>query len=245
MKLSPGKRVFAVSGEMLARAGVGSAFVFYAATVVGFEGEDLLIEGKTGPNYKVHPAYVIVAPDDPKIRLGDPIITEYAGVMKHAMISKIVSGRLLVRYTDVDGRGPEGYLKPKETTIIPQTDGLVSGNYAAFREGDTFRHVLLISSVMISGTKQWLVLGYAGAAQLVPESALVPIPVKLKAKPGDVVWAESVGVLRKATIQSADTPGFFTVKYERAGRPATLGLGFVVPPLLPEENEKRPKKSGF
>lgn len=239
IKLSPGKRVFAVSGEMLARAKAGSTFVFYAATVVGFEGDDLLIEGKSGPNYKVHPAYVIAAPDDPKIRTGDPIITEYTGVMKHAIVNKIMPGRILVRYTDVDARAPEGYLKPKETTIIPQNNGLQSGNYAAWREGDIYRHVLLISSIMANNTKQWLVLGYAGAAHVVPESALTAIPVKLKVKEGESVWAESVGILRRATVQNADTPGFFTVKYERAGRPVTLGLGFV---SLPLENDD-PKKT--
>lgn len=237
VKLSPDKRVFAVSGEMLARAKPGSTFVLYTAKVVGFEGDDLLIEGKSGPNYKVHPSYVIAAPDDPKIKVGEPIITEYTGVMKHAIVNKILQGgRIVVRYTDVDARAPEAYLKPKETTIIPQINGLQGGNYAAWKEGDIYRHVLLISSVVVNNTKQWLVLGYAGAAHIVPETALTAIPIKLKAKEGETVWAESVGVLRRATVQNADTAGFFTVKYERAGRPATLGLGFIMPPLEGSEN---------
>jgi hypothetical protein len=67
----------------------------------------------------------------------------------------------------------------------------------------------------------------------VDEASLQPIPVQFSPKPGAVVWAEWVGSMRKATVQSVDDPGFFTVKFERAGRPATVGWGLIMAP--PEE----------
>jgi hypothetical protein len=229
IKLDPGRRVFTVSSELLARAKLGSTLVFYAATVVGFEGDDLIIEGKGGPNYKVHPGYVIPAPDDPKIRVGDPVLTEYAGVMKHAAVLKMAKGRVHVRYTDMDPRTPEGQLKEKETRFIKQTNGLLPGNYAALRDGEDFRHVLLISPAVEGEKKRWLVLGYGSAAQLVDEASLTVIPVKWTARPGALVFAESVGMMRRATVQSVDEPAFFTVKYDRAGRPVTVGWGLIMP----------------
>lgn len=230
IKLDPGRRVFTVSSEMLARAKLGTTLVFYAATVVGFEGEDLIIEGKGGPNYKVHPGYVIPVPDVPKLRVGHPVLTEYAGAMKHAAVIKIAKGRVHVRYTDMDPRTPEGQLKEKEVRFIPQADGLVPGNYAAAQEGEEWRHVLLVSPAVEGEKKRWFVLGYGSAAKLVEEASLRPIPVKWDPKPGTGVWAEHVGTMRKATVQSADDPGFFTVKYERAGRPAVVGWGLLMEP---------------
>ena len=37
--------------------------------------------------------------------------------------------------------------------------------------------------------------------------------------------------MRRATVQAADEVGLFTVKFERAGRPATIGWGLLTPPL--------------
>lgn len=233
IKLDPGRRVFTVSSEMLGRAKLGTTLVFYAATVVGFEGEDLIIEGKGGPSYKVHPGYVIPVPDAPKIRVGQAVLTEYAGAMRHAAVLKIAKGRVHVRYTDMDPRTPEGQLKEKETRFVPQSDGFAPGNFAAAREGEEHRHVLLISPAVEGEKKRWFALGYGSAAKLVDEASLSPIPVQFKPKPGETVWAEWVGSMRKATVQSVDDPGFFTVKFERAGRPATVGWGLIMPP--PEE----------
>ena len=127
---------------------------------------------------------------------------------------------------DLDARAPEASLKGGR--IAKQLDGLVPGNYAAFRKDAELLHVLLVSPADDGEKKRWFCLGFGGAAMLVDESALQPIPVKLQAKVGDVVLAEWVGTLRKATIQGAVDPAFFTVKYDRAGRPATLGWGHLL-----------------
>ena len=102
---------------------------------------------------------------------------------------------------------------------------------AAASDGDEWRHVLLISPAVEGGKKRWFVLGYGSSAQIVDESALRPIPVKWSPRPGDVVWAEWVGTMRRATVQGIDAPAFFTVKYERAGRPATIGWGLLMDPV--------------
>ena len=234
LTLDAGKRVFTVSDQMLAGAKLGSTLVMYAATVAGLDGELLVIEGRTGPPYKVHPSLAIVVPDDPRIQPGDPVVAEHNGVMRHGVVKKHVKDRILVRYVDGESRSGESTLKA--TRFLKQTDGLKPGNYAALGDGETLRHVLLVSP-FDDGQKKWFVLGAGGAAMIALESALEPIPVKFAPRTGTQVLAAHNGVLRKATVTSTPETGIFSVKYERAGRPATLGWGF----LLPLANEK-PKR---
>jgi hypothetical protein len=230
IKLDPGRRVFTFSDRMLASARPGSTLVLYAATVVGFDGDDLIIEGRGGPSYKVHPGYVIPVPDAPRVRLHEPALTEWNGAMKHAVVTRFVKDRIAVRYTDMDARTPEALLK--DVRFVPQTEGLAPGNYAAQKEGDEWRHVLLVSRLGEGNPGQWFALGYGGAARIVDETALRPIPIRAaKIKAGSAVWAEWVGSLRRATVQSVDEVGFFTVKFERAGRPVRVGWGLITPPL--------------
>lgn len=225
LALDPGRRVFTVSDQMLAGAKLGSTLVLYAATVAGFDGELLVIEGKNGPPYKVHPAYAIAVPDEPRIQPGDPVITEHNGVMRHAVVKKHIKDRIVVRFLDGDTRIGEQALKAAR--FVKQSDGLRPGNFAALGDGETLRHVLLVSP-FDDGEKKWLVLGAGGAAMIAKESSLEAIPVKYQPRAGTAVLAEHNGVLRKATIATASEPGIFTVKYERAGRPATLGWGFIL-----------------
>ncbi|MGK3982282.1 hypothetical protein WME99_04560 [Sorangium sp. So ce136] len=242
VKLDPGRRVFTFSDRMLAGARLGSTLVLYAATVVGFEGDDLIIEGRGGPSYKVHPGYVIPVPDAPRLRPHDPVLTEWNGVMKHAVITRFVKDKMEVRYTDMDPRTPLALLKG--VRFVVQTEGLVPGNFAAWKDGETWRHVLLVSRLggppadpgavvtsLPSSSARWFALGYGGAALLADESALRPLPIKPQLKIGASVWAEWVGALRPAVVQSAEETGLYTVKFERAGRPATVGWGLLTPPL--------------
>jgi len=235
LALDAGKRIFTVSDQMLAGAKLGSTLVMYAATVAGLDGELLVIEGRNGPPYKVHPSLAIVVPDDPRIQPGDPVVAEHNGVMRHGVVKKHVKDRILVRYVDGESRSGESALKT--TRFLKQTDGLKPGNYAALGDGEALRHVLLVSP-FDDGQKKWFVLGAGGAAMIALESALEPIPVKFAPRTGTPVLAEHNGVLRRATVTSTPETGIFSVKYERAGRPATLGWGF----LLPLANEKpRPR----
>jgi hypothetical protein len=70
----------------------------------------------------------------------------------------------------------------------------------------------------------------------VDEASLVSIPVKLNVRPNSAVLVEWMGTMRKATVQSSPDTGLFTVKFERAGRPVTVGWGLVMkepPPPSP------------
>lgn len=234
LKLDPQKRVFTVSDQMLAGAKLGSTLVMFAGTVTGFDGELLVIEGRNGPPYKVHPAYAIAVPDDPRLQPGDPVVTEHNGILRHAVVKKHVKDRIVVRFLDAESRLGETPLK--QARFLKQTNGLHPGNFAALGDGETLRHVLLISPFE-DGEKKWFVLGDSGAAMIAKESDLEALPVKVSLRAGAPVLAAHNGVLRKATIASTPETGLFTVKYERAGRPVTLGWGFLLP--LPGSEKPR------
>jgi hypothetical protein len=240
--LDPGKRVFTFSAGMLDGAKLGSTLVLYAATVVGFEGDDLIIEGRGGPSYKVNGSYVIPVPDDAHVKPGEAVLTEWNGVLKHAVITKPIKDKIGVRFTDLDARSGEVLLqggKPTAATgkhpparFVKQIEGLAPGNYAALHRGDEWLHVLLVSPAD-GETKRWFALGFGGAALLAEEADLKAIPIRYTPKLNAAVWAEWVGTLRKGTVQAAPDPGLFTVKFERAGRPATVGFGRILPPIEP------------
>ena len=242
LALGAGRRVFTVPEQVLAAARPGSTLVLKAATVTGIEGDDLIIEGGAGLTYKVHAGYAITVPDEPHVRLGDPVITEHGGAMRHAVVTRFIRDRVGVRFTDLDGRSHEALLlggsgKPtpagpsKAARMIKQSEGLAPGNYAARRVGDEWHHVLLVSSFGEGDARRWLALGFGGAAMIVGAAELAPIPIKLKAKQGHVVWAESSGKMRRATVQNADDQGLFSVKFDRAGRASIVGWGLVMMPL--------------
>jgi hypothetical protein len=226
VKLDAGRRVFTFSDSMMAGARIGSTLILYSATVSQLDGDDLIIEGRAGPSYKVHAGYVIPVPDDARLRHGDPVVTEWNGVMKHAVVTKLARDKVTVRYTDMDPKTPEGQLRNARFTR--QVDGLVAGNYASLTEGDEIRHVLLVSPANDGDKKRWFALGFGGAAMVVDEVELAPIPVKYNPKVGTQVLAEWMGNLRKATVQTLIDPALFTVKFERAGRPATVGWGLLM-----------------
>jgi hypothetical protein len=235
------RRVFTFSEQMLAAAKPGSTLVLQAATVAGPDGDDLVIESRNGPSYKVHPGYVIAVPDEQRLKPGDPVITEHGGLLRHAVVTKFVRDRIGVRYTDLDGRAQEVLLPnasckasttgpSKAVRFVKQVDGLAPGNYAALRQGDEWLHVLLVSAFGEGESRRWFALGFGGAAMIVDAADLVPIPVKLNTKVGKIVWAKEGGKMRRATVQAIDDQGLLTVKFERAGRPSTVGWGLVMPP---------------
>lgn len=241
--LDPGKRVFTFAAGMLDGAKLGSTLVLYAATVIGIEGDDLIIEGRGGPSYKVNGSYVIPVPDDARLKPGDAVLTEWTGVLKHAVVTRFLKDKIGVRFTDLDARGGEVLLqggRPTAATgqkasarFVKQAEGLVPGNYAALHRGEEWLHVLLVSSAPDRDTKRWFALGFGGAALVADEADLRPIPIRFTPKIGAAVWAEWVGSLRRGTVQSSPDTGLFTVKFERAGRPATVGFGRILPPLEP------------
>lgn len=236
IKIDPGRRVFTFSEPMLQNARLGSTLVLYAANVAGFEGDDVLIEGKSSPSYKVHAGYVIPVPDAPRVHIGDPVLSEWNGVMKHAVVARFVKDRVGLRYTDMGGEAQEGLVK--NPRLVKQVEGLAPGNYAAFKQEQEWRHVLLVSPIE-GEPKRWFALGFGGAASIVDEPRLRPIPIRWNPRPGTEVWAEWAGTMRRGSVQSAGDTGLFTVKYERAGRPVTVGWGLLMQPVAEDRTGPR------
>lgn len=230
LTLGARKRVFAVPERVLAGARLGSTLILAAATAVGPDGDELLVEGSAGSGpYRIHGAYVIPVPDGQRIVPGDAVITEHNGTLRHAVVTRLVKDRVGLRYTDGDTRAPEAVLW--DARMIEAREGLHPGNYAARRDGDSYRHVLLVSSFGAGADEKWLALGYGGAAMVVPRAELVPIPVRYEPKVGTEVWGEWVGTLRKGAVVSSPERGFYVVKFERSGPPVTLGWGLLLPPV--------------
>ena len=242
INLDPGKRVFTFSDRMMASARPGETMVLSTAIVTGLDGDDLIVEGRTGPAHKVSPAYVIPVPDAPHIRQGDAVLTEHGGLLRHAVVVRFVKDKVAVRFVGDEPRAQEALLQggsgaptkegaSRAARFVRQVEGFAPGNYAALREEDGWSHVMLVSSSGERGARRWFVLGYASAAKVVAEADMRSIPLKYKPKLHAAVWAESAGKMRRATVERIEDPGLYTVKFERAGRPVTVGWGALMAPL--------------
>jgi hypothetical protein len=213
---------------MLHGAKEGSSLSLRVAQATGKEGDNVLIEGRDGPSYKVHAGYVIVVPDGFKPKVNGPVISEWAGQLRHGVLRRQVRDSYVVRFTDTEDKSDRTL---KSAAIIAQTDGFHPGNYAGLKDGDSVKLVLLVSD--LSGEpKRWLTLGFAGAATIVNESALVGVPVSYEPKDGADVWAVWLGTFRPGVAKSLDRPALFSVKFERTGRPVPLGWGMLMPPYV-------------
>ncbi len=237
IEVVPGQKVFTVPAPMLRGAKVGSSLAMRVAAVVGKDGDNILIEGRDGPAYKVHAAYVIPIPDGFKPRPNQPVLAEWAGALRHGIYRKMVKDSFVIRFTDTEDKS-DRYLK--NAAIIAQTDGFRVGNYAAFHEGADYKQVLLVSP-LAGEPKRWLALGFGGAATVVDESALLAVPVSYEPKEGAAVWAVWLGVFRPGIVKTTDSPGLFTIRFERAGPPVLVGWGALMPPVT---GVRGPKKLG-
>ena len=235
LDVAPGQKVFAVPEPMLRDTKLGSTLALRVASVVGKDGDNVLIEGRDGPSYKLGSAYLIPVPDGFKPKPNQPVIAEWAGALRHGVFRKMAKDALVIRFTDTEDKADRNL---KGAAIIAQTDGFRPGNYAAVRDGADYQQILLVSE-LVGEPKRWLALGYGGAAQVVDESALVAVPVRYEPKVDAPVWALWLGMFRPGTVKALDAPGLLSVKFERAGPPVDVGWGAVMPPVT---REAAPKK---
>ncbi len=236
IELAAGVRVFAVPEEMLRGAKLGSAFAFRAMEVKGRDGDDLIVDGRDGPEYRVNPAYVIPITGVTRPKLESPVIAEWAGALRHGVVTKYVKDKIMIRFLDTADVS-ERPLAPEQLSL--QKDGFHPGNYAVVREAPVrgasggaelaqYEHVMLVSSV--SETGDWLAVGGGGSARVVSEKDMLAVPLTFTPKEGAVVWAEHLGQMREATVTAIDRPGLVTVRFPRVGRPVTVGWGNLMPP---------------
>jgi hypothetical protein len=231
LEVASGATVFTVPERMLAGAKLGSALALRAATVQGRDGENVVIDGRDGPPYKVHPAYVLPLVAGKRPKLEAPVIAEWAGALRHGVVRKYVKDKVVVRFTDTDDPGDRTLALDH---LMVQTDGFRAGNYAVHRAGADYDHVLLVSALGADdGARSWLCIGYAGESSVVPESELVAVPVSYTPKEGAKVWAEHLGRMREGVVKSVDRPGLLTIRFDRAGRTVVKGWGLVMPPVRP------------
>ena len=227
VKLDPGRRVFTFSDPMLSGARLGSTLILYAANVTGFDGDDLIIEGRAGPFLQGprglrHPG--AGRRQGEARRPGADRVERRDEARRGDQVR--ARTRSSVRYTDMDPQTAEGQLK--NARFVRQVEGLVPGNYAALRDGDV--RATCSWSRRRRGRVQALVLPSASAARraIVGGGAPPAIPVKYSPKAG----RRGAGRVGRHDAQghgrSAPTTRPFTVKFERAGRPATVGWGLLM-----------------
>jgi len=232
---------------MLRGAKTGSSFQLRATTVTGKDGDNLLVDGRDGPNYAIHPSYLLPLQSIPRPRLNAPVAAEWAGVLRHGVVRKYVKDKIVVRFTDTNDKGERTL---DSAQIMPVTDGFHAGNFAVRRDtsakptepGSDYEHLLLVSALGATDQKdanEWLALGYGGAAVRVLTSELLPVPVSYEPKEGARVWVEHLGRMREALVRDVDRPGLMTVRFERAGRPLQVGWGQVMPPASPDRHQPR------
>lgn len=238
LDVAAGQKVFAPPQPMLRGAKVGSSLSLRVAQVIGKDGDDLLVDGRDGPSYKVHAGYVIAVPDGFRPRINGPVVAEWAGQLRHGVLRRWTLDSYVVRFTDTEDKRDRTL---KNAAIVAQKDGLLPGNFAALKDGDTLRQVLLVSEIA-GDPKRWLTLGFAGAIAIADEGALVPVPVSFEPKDGADVRAVWLGAFRPGTVRSTDRPGLFSVKFERAGRPVQLGWGWAMPPEVAPDAKKKAAK---
>lgn len=228
LEVAEGARVFAVPEMMLRDAHIGSTMQLVASTVGGREGENLVLDGKDGPDYSVHPAYLIPLVPLARIRPNQPVIAEWAGALRHGVAKRYAKDKVVVRFTDTTDRGERSIGRDR---IMAQSEGLSPGNYAAQRVEGELEHVLLVSPINAEPklATEWFILGYGGAARVVKTDQLVAIPISLEPKVGANVLAAHLGKMRQGVVKAIDRPGVMTVRFERAGRPIETGWGLVMP----------------
>jgi hypothetical protein len=226
LDLAAGSRVFTVPEVMLRGAKLGSAFSLRAATITGRDGDDFIVDGRDGPPYRVHAAYVIPLVPLTRPKLEAPVVAEWAGALRHGVIRRLVKDKIVVRFTDA-GDKSERTLSAEQMML--QKDGFHSGNYAVRRSGADYVHLLLVSPLGES-SGDWLAIGYGGATQVVAERDLLAVPVSYLPKVGTSVWAEHLGKMRDAKVTAVDRPGLCDVRFDRAGKSVVVGWGLVMPP---------------
>jgi hypothetical protein len=215
---------------MLRGAKLGSALALHAATVLGREGDDVILRVGHGAPYSIHPAYVVTLR---RARLGreTPVIAAYRERLSHAVVKGLARDRVVVRYTDLGFKLGDQKLKLDKIGVL--TPGVAApGGYAVYRAEHEYRHVLLVSeAVHADGKRRWLAIGHGGESLLLESNLVTPLPVaRFVPKVGSSLLAAWRGTMVLATVEDVDRPGLYRVARPRTSPTLLLGPGMIMPP---------------
>lgn len=221
--VAEGRRVFAVPRDMLASAAVGKAMLLASATVLGRDGDDLVVRVGYGESYAINPHYVVV-PQPGRFRRGGELVASYRGRMRHAVAKLLSRDKVVVQFTDLGFKLADQKLDPDMIGVL--AEGLVPGAFAVHRDAGEYRHVTLVSAT----GEQWLVIGDDGIASRVAAAELTRLPrPRFDPKVGQEVLAVWRGTMVRAEVRGVERPGLYTVKRPRAGAPLWVGTGQIMP----------------
>jgi hypothetical protein len=228
-KLEKGQGIWVVPRRMLEGARLGSSMKLVRARVAGVEGNDIMVADRYGASYPVHRGYAII-PHQGRLRRGDRVFAPYRGELRHGVVATLRRKQALIRFTDLGYKLRDQKVEPARVGRLGP--GLEPGGYAVHRQADEWRHVLLVSKAKHRGVERWLVLGRAGAAQLVDAERLQPMPLRIKPKPktGTALWVAWRGTMVPAAVRGIESADLFTLARARSGAPLVLGFGMVMPP---------------
>ena len=211
---------------MMRRMPLGASMAMRSTTVVAPAANAVVVDGRGAPDYEVHPGYLIpITPTRAASKPNQPVIVDWAGVLRSGVVRRHVKDRVVVRFTDGDFSERS---VPREQ-LMPRLDGLHPGNYAILEEGELRTHWLLVARLPEADAARWFVVGWAGESRVVEERRLAPVPPRFEPEVDAPVWAEEHGRMRPAVVKSADPPGRYLVQFERAGRPTASGWGHLLP----------------
>ena len=228
--VAKGDRVFAVPERMLQGAKLGSSFALRAATVLGRDGDDVVLRVGNGAPYNIHPAYVVSLR---RARVGreTPVIAAYRGSLHHGVVKGLWRDKVVVRYTDLGFKLPDQKLEVDKIGVL-SVGVATPGGYAVYRAEHEYRHVLLVSEATHDdGKRRWLAVGHSGETLLLDADQVSALPAaRFSPKVGGTVLAAWQGTMVPGTVQDLDRPGLYRVARPRTGPTLLLGPGMIMPP---------------
>ncbi|HAN31961.1 MAG TPA: hypothetical protein DCQ06_10225 [Myxococcales bacterium] len=200
--LKVGDRAFVVTrGRDRSHTNVKAVYHLYAYDIRGVNKDLVTLKEVGGGDFQVSASFVMPSgeTDLKRFKPGQLVLAEWASSLKHAIVLKVLSKGVRIRYLDLPDSWKEDKLqavkKPRELTI--QTPGLSRGNFAVMKRDGREYLVMLVAE---TGPK-WLVQRFAGRVETVAKTELTPIPLKPKLRRRSKVSVPWVGMMYPGVVQ--------------------------------------------
>ncbi|MFZ4580028.1 MAG: hypothetical protein ACOYOB_16690 [Myxococcota bacterium] len=226
-----GSRVFVLTqGKDRTYDSATAVYRLFAYDLGEAKGDVLTIQELGGGSFKVTGLFVIPAGVDTatNVKPGDMVLAEWAGELKHAIVTKIDTDKVSVRYTNLPDSWPEDRVTAIKDLreVTKQTEGLNPGNFAVAQEEGRAHQVLLIAQ---SGDK-WVTRRFAGRVGIFESKDLTPISLKPALKVGQAVQAPWVGMMYPGKVKKiTGTRVEVAVDGIATKEPVVTSLGQVLP----------------